>query len=352
MLVPDDGAIFFDDLTALRAGGAAAVIEDFEDGFGWAMYSQPGSAETFGPSEERARSGDRAARWTWTREVTDRSRVIAPTGPGVPLNAIFSEHALALFRVEPGERAFALIGDRYAVPLIVRGTASMFPTLDPAQGFVVVDYEQFRAVAGAIGDRDARAPTELWIDFADGVPLAEQIEVAGRTRDGTWMPFTVGKPLLLAERLDEIASDPTLQASGSGILLLAFAGAMAAAVLGFVVSLAITVRGRTLELAVLRSLGASGRGLLRALVLEWGVVLVLGTLIGVALGRWISRLMLRFLEVTETGDPVVPAFAVETEWGLLAAGVAVLGGAAAAALAASWRAALRRDVADSLRLTQ
>ncbi|MCY4454970.1 MAG: FtsX-like permease family protein [Chloroflexi bacterium] len=352
VLVLDDGAIFFDDLTALRANGAREVVEHFEDRFGWAMYSQAGAAETFGPSGDRARSGTTSARWTWTREIIDRARVIAPEGPHVPLNAILSENALARFGVRPGDRAFGLLGDEYAVPLIVRATAEVFPTLDPAQGFVLVDYEQFRAVAGAIGSRDQQIPTEIWVDFGEEVPLATQQAIVDQARDGGWLPFEVGAPLLLAERLDEIASDPTVQASGSGILLLAFAGAMGAAVLGFVVSLAITLHGRTVELAVLRSLGASSRGLLRALVFEWGVVLLFGSVIGVLLGRWISRLMLQFLEVTETGDPVVPAFAVETEWRLLSTGIALLAVAAAATLWTAWRAVLRRGVPDSLRLTQ
>ena len=352
VLVHGDGAIFFDDLLALRAGGATEVIDDFDDQFGWAMFSQPGASETFGPSDERSRSGRQSARWTWTREVTERARVLAPEGPGVPLHAIFSERALALFGVQPGERTFGLFGERFAVPLIVRSTVEMFPTLDPAQGFVVVDYEHLRAVAGALGSRGQQVPTELWVDFADDVPLATQEAIAEQTRDSDWMGFVAGAPLLLAERLDEIASDPTTQASGSGILLLAFGGAMGAAVLGFVVSLAIALQGRTLEVAVLRSLGASTRGLLRALVFEWGVVLVFGAAIGVLLGRWISLLMLQFLEVTETGDPVVPAFAIETEWRLLSTGIALLGVAAAVTLVATWRAVLRRGVADSLRLTQ
>ena len=164
--------------------------------------------------------------------------------------------------------------------------------------------------------------------------------------------FAVAEPLLLADRLDEIASDPTLQASGGGILLLAFAGAMGAALLGFVVSLAITLRGRTVEVAVLRSLGASRRELLRAFAFEWGVVLLFGALVGVLLGRWISRLMLQFLEVTETGTRVVPEFSVQTEWPLLSIGVALLVLAAACTLWAAWRAVLRRAGADALRLTQ
>ena len=351
VLVNNDGALFLDDVTAVRSGGERVVIEAFEDEFGWTMYSQRGSTETFGPSNERSQSGATSARWTWTREVGGRSRVLAASNPAVPLNAIFSESALAYFGVQPGDRTTALLGDEFAVPLIVRGTARLFPTLSPG-GFMIVDYQQLRSIAGALGSSVQQQPTELWIEFAEGVTLAEQEAIAALTRDPEWMQFAVGEPLLLADRLDEIASDPTLQASGGGILLLAFAGAMGAALLGFVVSLAITLRGRTLEVAVLRSLGASRRELLRAFAFEWGVVLLFGSLIGVLLGRWISRLMLQFLEVTETGEPVVPEFSVQTEWPLLSIGVALLALAAAVTLWAAWRAVLRRAGAAALRLTQ
>ncbi len=351
ILVNNDGALFLDDLTAVRGGGERVTIEGFEDDFAWTMYSQRGSSETFGPSGDRAQSGQRSARWTWTREVGERTRVFAPSNPAVPLNAIFSERALGFFGVRPGDRTTAFLGDGFEVPLIARGAARLFPTL-PADGFVIVDYQQLRSIAGAINAAGRQGPSELWIDFAEGVPLERQQAVAALARDPGWMEFEVGEPLLLADRLDEIASDPTLQASGGGILLLAFAGAMGAALLGFVVSLAITLRGRTVEVAVLRSLGASRRELLRAFAFEWGVVLLFGSLIGVLLGRWISRLMLQFLEVTETGAPVVPEFSVVTEWSLLSIGVVLLALAAALTLWASWRAVLRRAGAAALRLTQ
>ncbi|MYA19132.1 MAG: FtsX-like permease family protein [Chloroflexi bacterium] len=352
LLVTNDGALFLDNVTAVRSNGERVVVEDFEDEFSWTMFSQRGSSETFGASDELVRSGEQAARWTWTREVGERSRVLAPSNPALPLNAIFSESALAHFGVQPGDRTVALLGDGFQVPLIVRGTARLFPTLDPA-GFIVVDYEQLRTVAGALGSTLEQQPTELWIDFAADLTLAEQEAIFELALDPEWMGFVVGdEPLVLADRLGEIAADPTLQASGGGILLLAFAGAMGAALLGFVVSLAITLRARTVEVAVLRSLGASRRELLRAFVFEWGVVLLFGALIGVLLGRWISQLMLQFLEVTEAGTPVVPEFSVQTEWSLLSIGVALLILAAALTLWDTWRAVLRRAGAAALRLTQ
>ena len=92
--------------------------------------------------------------------------------------------------------------------------------------------------------------------------------------------------------------------------------------------------------------------MLRAFAFEWGVVLLFGSLIGVLLGRWISRLMLQFLEVTDTGAPVVPEFSVQTAWPLLSIGVALLALAAALTLWTAWRAVLRRPRAAALRLTQ
>ena len=351
VFVSNDGALFLDDLTALRADGGRAPVEDFEGLFAWTMYSQPGSSETFGPSEERARSGRRAARWTWTRETGERSRVLAPADPAVPLNAILSERALAAIGARPGDRVPALLGDGYVVPLLVRGAAGFFPTLDPA-GFAIVDLAQLRSIAGALGSPALRTPNELWIDFGEDMPLGAQRAFAERLADRERTPFPAAQPLLLADRLDEIAADPTLRAAGGGILLLAFAGAMGAAVLGFAVSLAITLRGRALEVAVLRALGASRRGVLRAFALEWSVALVFGAAIGVLLGLRISRLMLRFLEVTEHGDPVTPPFSVATAWELIGAGVGVLAATAALALWAAWRAVLRRADAAALRLTQ
>ena len=350
--VASDGAIFFDDLSALRANGERVVVEDFDRGFAWTMYSQPGATETFEASSERAQSGTQSARWTWTREVAPRERVLALTNPAVPLSAIFSERALAFFGARPGDRVTALLGERFRVPLIVRGPTDLFPTLDPARGFVIVDLEQLRSLAGALGAVEQQSATELWLDFEEGVTLAEQQAFAALLQDGEQSPLLTAEPLLLAERLDEIASDPTLQASGSGILLLAFSGAMGAAVLGFVVTLTMTLRGRVVEVAVLRSLGSSRREILRALTLEWGVVLLFGTAIGVLLGRQIARLMLQFLEVTENGDPVVPSFSIATEWGLLAAGLGLLGVIAALTLWTSWRLVLRRADAAALRLTQ
>ncbi len=356
LFVGGDGALYLDDVTAVLADGSRVILDGFEGDFGWSMFSQRSGSESFGPAQELVRSGSVSARWTWTREVSQRERVLVLDDPAVPLPAIVSERALAALssgrRVEVGDRAIALLGEGFAVPLAIQASASLFPTLDPERGFVVVEFARLRSIAGALDARDAQRATELWVDLDDTLPLERQREIVALLADQEASPLWILDPVHQAANLEAIASDPTLQASGSGILLLAFGAALAAALLGFVVTLAITLRGRVTEFAVLRSLGSSPAGILRAVLLEWGVVLLLGATIGVLLGRQIATLMLRFLEVTEDGARVIPAFALETDWALVAAGLAALAAAAALALWASWRAALRRADAAALRLTQ
>ena len=352
ILVDGDGSLYFDDVAALLPGGERVLLDGFESSFAWAMYSQRAAAESFVISEDVVRSGDRAAQWSWTREISQRQRVLAPVDPAVPLAAIAGGNASALLEAGIDERSVVYLGDGFGVPLIVRAEANLFPTLNPGRGFVVVQLDDLRSAAGVVEARDAGMPNELWVDLDDALPLERQREIEALLADPEASPLPVVRPRLLAASLDAIASDPTLQASGSGILLLAFGAALAAALLGFAVTLATTLRGRVTEFAVLRSLGASPGAILRAAALEWGVVLVLGAALGVVLGRRIAALMLQFLEVTEDGARVVPAFAIETDWALVAGGLAALAFVAVGALWASWRLTIRHSDSNALRLTQ
>ncbi len=351
VFVSGDGAIYLDELTAVRRDGERVVLDGFEDRFDWTMYSQRASTESFSQVSDRVFTGQSAVRWSWTKEVEQRERVFALNDPSVPLNAIMSQRALTAFDVRPGERLSLLVGNGFVIPMAVRDSARLFPTLDPEPGFVIVQLDQLRSIAGAVGSAATQAPNELWIDFDDGLALEEQRAILDLLGDPDRSPLPISNPMHRAGLLAALAADPILQASGSGILLFAMAGVMSVAMLGFVVTLAMTLRVRIVEFSVLRALGLSRFGILRAMLLEWGVVLVLGTAIGVLLGRQIARLMLRFLEVTEDGERVVPGFSLAFDFGLLAGGLATLGVVAVVALLGYWRLTLRRANASALRLT-
>jgi hypothetical protein len=88
------------------------------------------------------------------------------------------------------------------------------------------------------------------------------------------------------------------------------------------------------------------------MLLEWGTVLILGSAIGVFLGRRVASIMLSFLDVTEQGDRVLPPFIVQTDWPRLGLGIGLLVAIVIVGLATSWLSSMRAADARQLRITQ
>ncbi len=347
-----EGALYFDNVAAVRPGGKVTVLDDFEGPFRWTQYTQRDVNEPFTLSTDQAASGTHSAKWQWQRLISPRVRVLALQDPTVPLAAVMNQTALGLFGTAQGRETEAVLGD-LKVPLDVRATSSLFPTLDPAQGFVVVSLDQLRALASTVGFKDGEFADELWLNFQPGFPLADQKALVQGLTDRLHSPLPIAEQVLHQEaQLDEVAADPTLQASGTGILALAFVSVLGLCTLGFVVTLVLGARHRVIEFAVLRAVGSSGRQILRAMLLEWGSVLLIGGAIGVLLGRRVAGVMLSFLNVTDQGARVLPPFILETDWPALALGVGFLTVAVLVGLWITWAAAMRRANAATLRITQ
>ena len=346
------GALVFDDIVAISESGTRTVLEDFEDEFRWTIYRPPGNPEIFERVTDRVRSGRAAARWIWTTTVSPNRRVLALIDPVVPIAALMNDEALGAFRTDVGSPAFARLGG-ILTPLSIRGGVDFFPTMLPEAGIVVVNYEHLRSLAGTVGFRGHRLRDELWLDFEPGLSIEDQEAIIASLQDRQSPIELLGRSgSLLSRQLEEIGADPTIQASGSGILSVAFVAVLALSSLGFVVTLVLSAHSRTVEFAVLRIIGTSSRQILRAMLLEWGTVLVIGTTIGILLGRQVASIMLSFLGVTEEGVRVLPPFILETDWSALAMGVGTLGVLVAVALIVAWVTTMRRANASELRITQ
>ena len=347
-----EGALVFDNFRAVAADGSSTLIEGFEDEFRWNLFAPAGDDELFRRVSDNVRSGIGAARWTWTPTVTPGRRVLALNDPVVPVAALMNEAALGTFQASVGGTARARL-DRVLVPLSVRASVDFFPTLAPEDGIVVVNYEHLRSLAGSVDMAELQQRGELWVDFEPGLSVEQQEAVVASLGERS-SPIQVENRggILLSRALEEINADPTIQASGSGILSVAFVSVLALSSLGFVVTLVLSARRRTVEFAVLRTVGTSSWQILRAMLLEWGTVLLIGTTIGVLLGRQVAGIMLSFLEVTEDGVRVLPPFILETDWARLGIGVGVLVGLVAIALIVAWTTAMRRAGASELRITQ
>ena len=346
-----DGTTQFDRIAAV-VDGRATVIEDFEGPFVWSLYGAPTREESFRVVDgNEPASGARFAEWKTAATISAQDRMLALNDPAVPLSAIMNPAAMsALGTTDGGITPVTMTGVQ--IPVFVRAVADLFPTLDPARGFVVVNEEQLKSIAATVGATDLRRSNELWLRFHEATSIADRrATMLALTKPDA--PIHVKRDALIrAALLDDTNADPTLQAAGSGILTVAFVAVLGLSILGVVVTLVLSARSRAVEFAVLRAVGASGRQILRGLLLEWGVVLVAGATIGLALGRVVASLMLRFLAVTERGEPVLPPFIVQTDWLALAFGVGLLAAVVLVTLVVSWNVSMRRSAGSQLRLTE
>ena len=348
--VKREGSLYMDDLAVIDAQGRSTVVYDFELPAGWTAYTQAGTQEAFALSTTRVRSKAQAGRWSWSSGPPLRESVVVVGGPA-SLAGLFSTNALKQLGLTDGSQTSMTLPNGVQVPMRVAGTIDLFPTLDPGPGFVVTDRRQLRAIFGMVATPGPFA-NELWLDFALSVPLAQQRVVVAQLEQPSDSPLRIVDPLLQASMVEEVSADPTLVASGSGILLVAAVAVLILATAGFIVTAVISIGARRTEFAVLRALGITPRQVLRSLLLEWSVLALLGVMLGVALGRQIARVMLASLSVTSAGTRVVPPFIVRSDWWAITAGAAAVVSLTAVALVLTWRAVARRANAEVLRQTQ
>ncbi|MCK9485606.1 MAG: ABC transporter permease [Dehalococcoidia bacterium] len=345
------GSLTLDALTVVRAGGERELLDDFEGPLRWTMHRATDAEETFEVTTDAAFEGTQALRWTWSPLITPRKRVLAPGDPAIPLSVLMNTRALGEFRVDGAGQGVAQFS-QVQVPLNVRALVDYFPTLNPDHALVIVNLEHLQDAAGLVDLDIYDYPNEVWVDFQPGTPLGAQVALAEDLRAGRAQPQVDFGWVLQARTVGTAAADPTLQASGSGILGVAFVAVLGLCAVGFVVTMVVGARSRAREFAVLRAVGASRGEILRALLLEWGTVLIAGAVVGALVGRRVARIMLGFLNVTEDGDPVVPPFVLATDWGILGAGLGILVGVVLASLLLAWATSMRRSPTIELRVTQ
>jgi ABC-type antimicrobial peptide transport system permease subunit len=183
---------------------------------------------------------------------------------------------------------------------------------------MVADLSALQELASGVPSlSDGVYVNEAWMSPAlPGVMNRERLQARGIQADG------------LFDRRDVRAAqeaDPLIAASWEGILFLAFAAVLLLTGLGFAVYATLAVQSRSLEFAILRTMGYSSKQVLSLVSFEQLFVIVAGVVVGTFLGFPLGRLMIGYLGVTESGaDPVPPLVsqvswsAVLTVYGLLA----------------------------------
>jgi hypothetical protein len=183
------------------------------------------------------------------------------------------------------------------------GSFHRFPTLAPETPAIVADLPTFVASAFA-ADQSAVQPAEWWLAVPDDRRVAERLRAA---------PFR--SITAVSRSADEQAAlDDPVAVGVIGALALGFVVAALFAAAGFAANAAAEARSRTVELAVLRSLGLR-RGELTWLVgLETALVVVASLVGGAVLGLLVSRLVLPDVALGAAGAAPVPPVRLVVPW--------------------------------------
>lgn len=234
---------------------------------------------------------------------------IKPTGdaPGAttPITAVVTDSFLA--------ETEAAVGDELQVdvagarrPLVIVDSVSAFPTVDPEDGpALIIDLPTFAALQFQTSGRIDGAD-EWWI----AVDNDEVEGIAATLGDAPYSSWKIDDRFTEAELL---RTDPV--ALGIiGALSLGFVSAALFAVIGFVVSAAVSAHERLTEFSLLRALGLSPRQLSGWLSLENGLLVLISLVGGTALGLLMAWMVLPFVTLTQDASAVVPDIIVAIPW--------------------------------------
>lgn len=311
---------FFDDLqvttdTESQVGpqGFAnpVIIQDFEDVSGFVTLegqtAKP-SGDTFNRSEVNAHGGHASAQLTWSRDRTGLTlHGFRVRDDDKPLDVFASDSFMQAAGLHTGQVVPMYVSRSYS-SIRIAGTFSYFPTysVGPNQNFLVADESRLQYDVNRIPVAfEGVYPNEVW--------------AAGPTVDSP--EAALQKAGIISDRTASLAAirtnqqrDPLVAASWEGILFLAFAATLVLTALGFTVYSYLTARARSLEFAVLRTMGLSTFQIIAVVSFEQIFVVGAGVLTGTILGLPLGRLMIGFMGITETGQTVVPPFVSSVSW--------------------------------------
>jgi hypothetical protein len=223
---------------------------------------------------------------------------------GAPIPAIASRAFLDASGHEIGDTIPIEISSvRRSVALV--GEVAAFPTVDAATPTLVVDLATV-ALARFEGSDAVDPATEWWL----GIPEPGRADTVAALQAA---PINSRTVLTVDARARALATDPV--ALGIiGALAIGFVAAALFAVVGFIVSAAVSARERVTEFALLRALGLSSGQLSSWLSLENAVLAGVSLIAGSLLGLLIAWVVLPFVTVTQAAATPYPPVDMIVPW--------------------------------------
>ncbi len=319
-LMPTALTVLFSDVqtsaTAASASGFAdpAVIESFKDlgNYGALRGESPGgdAGAVTGVPATAPRTGT-AARLSFSFARGN------PTTVGVHFNRLGGGGLLPVLASEDFlKQAGKNVGDVLTLSVNgtfmqarIAGSFKLFPTYDPESDkpLVVTDLNAFNAQAIPVAN--LAYPNEAWIGSRPAPVTMKQL-----SDKGVHAGEISDRQAIFAQD----SSDPLIAAGWEGILFLAFAAVLILSAVAFIAYCALAAQARSLEFAILRTMGFSARQVLGVVGFEQGFVILAGLIAGTLLGFPLGRLMTGYLALNAQGrDPLPPLVSV-VNWEALA----------------------------------
>jgi hypothetical protein len=268
------------ELISSRLGADAAWTTTFDPGYGAAAVSSPQSSAT--PIQGEL-------------DLAVPSRLTASI-PGVATQAFLAANSLSV-----GDTVTAAVGaGTLAVTLVA--AVSTFPTVTAANGAVIVDLPSIQDYLAS----QSLAPlpvTEWWLSTA-GHQVPPRLP-------GVLPPGSAVTSA--AELAAGLAADPMTAVPQQALLAIAIAAAVLA-ITGCCVAIAVGVRQRRAESALLAALGVAAGGAARQLCLERLMLGLPAALAGLALGAVIAELLVPAVTLTVTASSPVPPVITQFDW--------------------------------------
>ena len=229
-------------------------------------------------------------------------------GYGGPLNVIVNKSFLAAANKKVGDELSLYAGVQY-VTIRIAGTFDFFPGYDPSKSG-----NHFLADLRALQIAATTVPSSVGVPFANEAWLKGVTESSLTTAELAKHSVQVERSYDRAALRRAASADPLVAASWSGILFLSFVSVLVLTAIGFIVSSHLAAQTRSLEFAILRTMGFTGRQILSLVSLEQCFVVVAGLSVGTLLGLPLVRLMIGYLGINEAGAEVLPPMVSRVNW--------------------------------------
>ncbi len=235
----------------------------------------------------------------------------APVIWAIVSQSFLDENKLAvgdLLSASPSEATFSQV--QFRVGAVVQNFPTMYDRT--AHGYMIVDLQDYLGVVNGLNGNALFGPTEFWLRSVDDAGTLGHLRAALARSDLNF------DHVYDRRALQATAERNPLQAGLRGVLLLGVIAAGGLAVLGSLISSALTAQRRAAQFAVLRSLGATGGQLGRLLLGEQLAVYVFGLLAGTILGALLATATLPYLQFgggqTEAALQNVPPSVLAIQW--------------------------------------